>query len=287
VSVLQRFLPVLLVAGLLVAVLLARPPLAVPARLGAVARATRRWRLVGLLVGLVAAAWSVSSGALGRGLLLAVPLLCLCVLLGVVVGELGVRPPPTDRRSAALEVRRAGTYLPRVLTPLVAAATLSLGALLSFASAVGSADDLGRAGRALSRACSAVSAESSGPWPGSFYALPLGAVVVSGLVVAAVALTSITRRPRQGEDPEVDDQLRQHAARGVVAAVGLLVTVPLVGTGLLAAGQLLRICAAPPAWTAVGWTLVLVVPLALALGTWCAALLVVPGTVRTAAPVAP
>ena len=285
-AVLQRLLPVLVVAGLLIAVLLARPPLPVPARLGAVARSTRGWRLAGLVVGLVAAAWSASSSALGRGLLLAVPLLCLCVLLGVVVGELGVRPTATDRRSAALEVRRARSYLPRFLTPLVAAATLLLGALLVFASAVGSADDLGRAGRALTRACSAVSGQSSGPWPGTFYALPLGAVVVSGVLVAAVALTSITRRPRQGEDPEVDDELRRHAARGVVAAVGLLVTVPLVGTGLLAASQLLRICAAPPAWTAVGWTLVLVVPLALGLGTWCAALLLVPGTVRTAVPVA-
>lgn len=284
-AVLQRLLPFLLVAALLVAVALARPALPVPERLGAVARTTRWWRTGGLAVGLVVAATSAQTGALGRGLLLAVPLLCLCVLLGVVAGELGVRPPPAVRRSATLEVRSVRDHLPRVLTPLVGTATAVLAALLAFTSAVASADDLGRAGRALARACSPVSSERSGPWPGSFYALPLAAVVAIGLLLAVVALTSITRRPRQGEDPAVDDALRRHASTAVVAAVGLLVTVPLVGTGVVAAGQLLQVCAAPAAWTALGRTLVVVVPLALALGTWCAALLVVPGTVRTADPV--
>lgn len=283
-AVLQRLLPLLLVVGLLVAALLARPPLAVPERLGEVARSTRRWRLAGLAVGLLAAGASARSGALGRGLLLAVPLLCLCVLLGVVAGELRVRPPAADRRSAPLEVRAARDYLPAVLTPLVGAATVVLGALLAFTTAIASADDLGRAGRALSRACSAVSAESRGPWPGSFYVLPLAAVVVTGLVLGAVALGSVVRRPRQGEDPLVDDALRRQAATGVVAAVGLLVTVPLAGTGVVAASGLLQVCAAPPLWTGVGRALLVVVPVAVGLGTWCAALLVVPGTVRAAAP---
>jgi hypothetical protein len=257
---------------------------AAPARLGAVARSTGRWRLTGLLVGLVVAGASAQSGALGRGVLLAVPLLCLCVLLGVVVGELRVQPPAADRRSAALEVRGARDYLPRLLAPLVGTATVLLGALLAFTAAVASADDLGRAGRALSRACSPVSAESRGPWPGSFYALPLAVVVGTGLLLAAVALASIARRPRQGEDRRVDDALRRQSATGVTAAVGLLVTVPLAGTGVVAASGLHQVCAAPPAWTAVGWALLVVVPVAVALGTWCAALLVVPGTVRTAEP---
>lgn len=286
-AVLPRLLPLLLVAGLLVAALLLRPPVLVPQRLGVIARSTRRWRLAGLVVGLVAAGASAQSGALGRGVLLAVPLLALCVLLGVVAGELRVRPPAADRRSASLEVRSARHYLPRTLTPPVAAATLLLSTLLAFASAIASADDLGRAGRALSRACSAVSAETRTPWPGGFYASPLAAVVLTGLVLAAVALTSVARRPRQGEDPGVDDALRRQAATAVVAAVGLLVTVPLAGTGFLAALGLLQVCAAPPAWTAVGRALLVVVPLAVGLGTWCAALLVVPGTERTAEPAEP
>jgi hypothetical protein len=47
---------------------------------------------------------------------------------------------------------------------------------------------------------------------------------------------------------------------------------------------LLQVCAAPAAWTLVGWLLVVAVPLAVALGTWCAALLLVRGRVRTAEP---
>ena len=75
--------------------------------------------------------------------------------------------------------------------------------------AIGSADDLGRAGRSLTRACSALAVEGRGPWPGSFYAWPLIAVVLIGLVVAGVALLSVTRRPRQGEDSVLDDALRR------------------------------------------------------------------------------
>ena len=284
-AVLQRLLPVLIVTALLVAVLLRRPPLAVPDRLGGVARCTRRWRLAGLLSGLAAAAASAQSGALGRGLLLAAPLFGLCVLLGVVAGELGVRAPAGARRSAALEVRRARDYLSWPLTSAVGAATVLLGALMAFTSAIASADDLGRAGRSLTRTCSAISSEGRGPWPGSFYAWPLLAVVLIGLVVAGIALGSVTRRPRQGEDPVLDDALRREAVTGVVAAVGLLVTVPLVGVGVLAAEGLLQVCAAPTAWTVVGTLLLAVVPLALVLGIWCAAVLAAPGRVRPVEPV--
>ncbi len=278
---LRTLLPLLLVVGLLVAVLLRRPSLAVPERLGAVARSTRRWRLAGLLVGLAVAVTSAQSGALGRGVLLAGPLLSLCVLLGVVAGELGVRAPADARRSVTLEVRSLRDYLPRALTSSVAAAALLLGALLTFTSAIGSADDLGRAGRWLARACSDVQSEGRGPWPGSFYALPLAPVLLVGLVVAGVGLNGLTRRPRQGEDPAVDDALRRHMATTVMAAVGLLVTVPLVGVGVLAAAGLLQVCAAPVAWTVVGTLLLAVVPLALALGLWCAALLLSPARVLT------
>jgi len=282
VAVLQRLLPLLIVVALLVAALSRRPPLPVPERLGAVAHSTLRWRLTGMLVGLVAAATATQAGALGRGLLLAGPLFGLCALLGVVAGELGVRAPAGARRSVTLEVRSPRDYLPRMLSSAVVAATLLLGGLLAFTSAIGAADDLGRAGRSLTRACTDMSVQGRGPWPGSYYAWPLAAVVLVGLVVAGIALVSVTRRPRQGEDPAVDDALRRQVATGVIAAVGLLVTVPLVGVGVVAAAGLLQICAAPASWTVVGTLLLAAVPLALALGIWCAAVLVVPGRVRTA-----
>lgn len=279
-AVLRTLLPLLLVVGLLVAVLACRPSSAAPERLGAVARSTRRWRLTGLLVGLVVAVTSAQSGHLGRGPLLAGPLLSLCVLLGVVAGELGVHAPADARRSVALEVRTLRDYLPRRLTSAVGVAALLLGGLVSFTSAIGSSDDLGRAGRSLARVCSDSSSQARGPWPGSYDAWPLAAVVLAGLVVAGRALVSVTRRPRQGEDLAVDDALRRQVAQGVVAAVGLLVSVPLVGVGAVAAAGLLQVCAAPAAWTVVGRLLLAVVPLALLLGLSCAAVLMTPGRVR-------
>ena len=284
-AVFRTGLPLLIVTALLVAVLLRRPPVAVPERLGGVARSTRRWRLAGLLVGLAAAATSAQSGSLGRGVLLAGPLLALCVLLGVVAGELGVRAPAGARRSASVEVRRVGDYLPRLLTSAVGAATVLLLALLAFTSAIGAADDLGRAGRWLTRACSDNSSEGRGPWPGSFYTWPLVVVVLVGAVVAGVAVVAVVRRPRQGEDAVLDDALRRDVVTGVVAAVGLLVTVPLVGVGLVASAGLLQICAAPAAWTVVGTILLAVVPLSLLLGIWCAAVIAAPGRVQPVEPV--
>lgn len=232
--------------------------------------------------GLTAAVTSTQSGALGRGVLLAGPLFGLCLLLGVVAGELRVMAPAGARRSAALEVRSGRDYVPRRLTAAVGGATALLIGLLAFTGAIGSADDLGRAGRSLTRACSDVSGQSRGPWPGSFYAWPLAAVVLVGVVVAGVALVSVTRRPRQGEASSLDDALRRQVSTGVIAAVGLIVTVPLVGVGTFAASGLLRICAAPTTWTVVGTLLLAVVPLALVLGVWCAAVLVMYGRVRPA-----
>lgn len=283
-TVLVVLFPVLVVVALLVAVLLRPSPLQVSERLGVVAHSTRRWRLAGMLVGLVAAVTTALGGALGRGLMLAVPLFGLCALLGVIAGERGVRAPAGARRSVTLEVRSPRDYLPLILSSAVGVATVALGALLVFTSATGSADDLGRAGRALNRACSATSAQGRGPWPGIFYAWPLAAVVVIGLAVAAIALGSVTSRPRQAEDLAVDDALRRQAATGVIAAVGLLVTVPLAAVSVVAAPGLLQICAAPAAWTVIGVVLLAVAPLALALGCWCAVVLIGSGRVNTAEP---
>ena len=170
--------------------------------------------------------------------MLAVPLCALCVLAGVVLGELRVAAPQGPVRSATLEVRRVRDYLPRRLTATVGTATALLLVVLALTTATGSADDLGRAGRSFARRCSAVTGGATGPWPGSFYALPLGAVVVMGLVLAGFALRRVVRRPRQGEDAIVDDALRRQAAEAVVAACGLLVALPFAGVSLLTAAAL-------------------------------------------------
>jgi len=246
------------------------------AELRAVARTTRNWRLAGLVAGVVVGVVAMQQDALGRGLLLAAPLCAVCVLVGVIVGELQVTSPQGTIRSAGLEVRRIRDYLPRWLTAAVAAATGLLALVLIFTTAVGSPDDLGRAGRFLAHRCSAVASTAVGPWPGSFYALPLVAVVLPGLVLAGLALRRIVDRPRSGDDPHVDDSLRRQAAEAVVAGCGLLVAVPLGGVSFFAMHALTRIDCAPDAWAVLGGALGLLVPFLLALAVWCLSVLAVP-----------
>jgi hypothetical protein len=252
-----------------------------------VARTAGRWRLAGAGTGLVVAIVAAYQGALGRGLLLAAPLFGLCVLAGVIVGELRVRPNEGAERRATLEVRRVRDYLPRALGVTVAAATVVLGVVLVLTTAAGSPDDLGRAGRDLFRRCSAMTAEGHGPWPGSFYALPLAVVVTCGVLIGAVAMIRIVRRPAQSGDPAAEDALRRSAARSVTAAVGILVAVPLAGVGAVAGMALAGFGCRPDWWIVPMAALAVVVPAALALAAWCAAALLAPTPTRGPVPSTP
>lgn len=285
-----RLLILLLILLLLAGIVAAsrpRPVASLPPRLVDVQRATARWRSGGLLVGAVVAVVAAQVSSLGRGLMLAGPLLALCVLLGVVLGELRVTAPPADERTAALEVRRVRDYVPRVLGPVVLTAGALLGLLLTVTTALGSPDDMGRAGRSLFRQCTELTSEARGPWPGSFYSVPLALVVGLGLLVAAVALRQVVRRPRQGADLGADDALRRRAAETVTAAAGLLVAVPFAGVAMIAAGGLNGISCAPTTWRVLSTVLLLLVPVLLGLGAWCAGLLLGRSRSRVRAAVAP
>lgn len=254
-------------------------------RLRAVARTTTRWRWAGLAAGVAGLVVAAQTGSLGRGAMLAGPVLALGVLLGVVVGELRVAPQRGEVRSAVLETRRVRDYVPRATSWAVAAAVVVGAGLLTATTVTGSADDLGRAGRSLAYRCSDTLSGAAGPWPGSFYSLPLAAVVLGGLAATALALRAVTLRPRQGEDPWVDDALRRHAARAVVAAAGLLVAVPLAGVAAVTAltmntaWQNTADCPFGAAGTLAVPLVVaalVVALLALALGGWCVATLLRP-----------
>lgn len=262
--------PALLVI-LVVALVSRRRPLP-SGRLEDVDRVTRRWRIGGIAVGLAAAAATVPLG-LGLGLLLAAPVLVLGVLAGVVGGEIRVSAPAETTRTAPLEVRRPADYLPRALTGVVVSCLGYLFTLLAITTAMGSADDLGRAGRRLALECSAFLGEARTPWPGSFYSVPLLAVVAGGLIAAAIALHRIVRRPRQGADVVQDDALRREAAEAVVAAVGLLAVVPLGGVIAISAMALGGFSCGPAAWEAAAVALPVTIPLLGAVGVWCVAVL--------------
>lgn len=275
----------LVIPSVVVLVSLAVPRAPLPTgseRLGRVEQATRLWRVTGLSAGAVAAAGAISWGGVGRGPMLAGPLVALGLLAGVLVGEVRVVAPGGPERRAALEVRRVRDVLTRGLTGGAVACVGYLLILLTVTTAMASADDLGRAGRALAIQCSPVLQEVRGPWPGSFYSVPLAALVLGGLIAAAIALDRIVQRPRQGEDVTTDDALRRDAARAVVAAVGLLAVVPLGGVIPVTAIALLGTDCAPVAWTVGAGVILASLPVLMGLGVWFLTVLV--RTSRSRAP---
>jgi len=82
------------------------------------------WRWAGLGLGVVAAYLTAGVGSLGLGLMLAPTVFGLCVIGGVAVGELASIPRREGQRTAALETRTLGDYVPRRLSGLVSASTI-------------------------------------------------------------------------------------------------------------------------------------------------------------------
>lgn len=247
-----------------------------PSGLDAVLASHRKavgWRWAGLSLGAVAAAWTASTGSLGLGVMLAPSVFGLCVMGGAVVGELAT-VPRRNVRTAALKTRSVGKYLPRRLGALVMASTIGLGALLVTTTRMGSGD-LSRVGRVVFRACGAERSAAYGPWPGLFYAVPLGIAVMIGLLGAGVALRTVVLRPRVGSAPNVvaDDALRCRSAEAVLAATGVMVTASLFGLALSALGALVTSACPPTSWTALGVTLLTTGVLTLLAAAWCLVLL--------------
>ena len=222
------------------------------------ARWTTGWRLAGVACGSVAAAVSANGPAswLGMGQALAAPAFTLCLLAGVLVGEASIARESGPTRTALIEVRAVRDYLPPVLTRWLIALTGALAVLLVGAGLLGGADDLGRAGRTLTLDCGGGVATSSGPWPGTFYGLPIAAAVLAGLVAAALVLGRIVGRPRLGADQAgraEDDRLRRQSSRAVVAACGILVAVPLTGSAVFASAVLVAADCGPGWLGFAGW----------------------------------
>jgi hypothetical protein len=250
-----------------------------------VAGRTLAWRWVGLTAGVVAGYFTATAGFLGRGPLLAAPLFALFVLLGVLVGELWTSPSGGVRR-AGLQARRVAHYLPSKLARSVGAAGVVLAGLVTVGTTTASADDLGRPGRQLALQCSTTVSRSAGPWPGSYYSIPLAVVVGLGMVLAVLALRAVVRRPRPGdlaERPDGDDELRRRPAAVVTAAGGILVCVPLLGITLTMASALRSLDCGPSWWLVAQGLLLGSLPVTLLLLTWCAGTVVAPARLRIGA----
>jgi hypothetical protein len=214
-------------------------------------------------------AWTVG---LARGVLLAAPVFSLCVVLGVVLGELRTPRPAGPVRRAAVETRSVGDYLPRRLAVSVAVAGVVELVLLLWTTSVASADDLGRAGRSLSRTCGDLTTIKS-PWPGSFYSVPLGIAVALGLLVAAVGIRRVVGRPRPVDGSGeliADDHARRLSATAITGACGVLITVPLLGTAFVTIVTLATMPCDSTSWEPIGWALLVPAAGGITLLVWSA-----------------
>lgn len=239
------------------------------------------WRLAGLATGVSAAAVLAAAPPswLGLGVTLAAPAFALCLLAGVLIGEILGATAVGPTRTAAIEVRAVRSYLPRAMTGWVVALGAALTVLLSLTSLAGGADDLGRAGRAFTQSCAAGHTATVSPWPGAYYSLPIGVAVLIGLGAAAVTAQAVSRRRRPAPDKSVraaDDQARRASARAITAACGVLVAAPLAGSGVIAGLALLRNLCAPDALSALGWAALAVGLAAVVATCWFAVVAVLP-----------
>ena len=201
-------------------------------------------RLVGLLAGAAVLIPLGYLGRLGQGLVLIPAVVASVQILGVLVAELNTRRDASRPGSAGVEVRRVRDYLPRALAVTAVLTGLVLSASVAWTTATASPDDLGRAGRAMAYRCTTTDCDEGafGPWPGSFYTLPLIAGLVVMIMLAAATLVVTVRRPRDGAAPAVvvvDDAIRRQSVASVLAACLAGFAGSLAGIGLIAGPALL------------------------------------------------
>ena len=214
-----------------------RAPLTAPEHAAVVHahRRSTRWFAWAVAVALVVtvALFALAGVSLGRVAALAPAVGGVTLLLVMCIGELRSPRQTTLTRTAVARPRRVRDLIGA--GPL-ALATISVAALtttLVVGTAMGSADDLGRAGRALTTVCGDVTTVR-GPWPGSYYAIPIAAALLVGLVAAAVTCRTIAARPAQGaEEADVDDAVRRWSTRSVLLTLALVCWATLVPLLLL------------------------------------------------------
>jgi hypothetical protein len=238
-----------------------------------------------LLLGGVAA-WLVDRDLdLGRGAMLVPAVLGLFVVAGVGLSETVVRPQrPVGKRTASLAPRRVADYAPPALTTaVVGISTLHLLAL-ALTTVTASTDDLGHAGRQVAARCGD-RGSAAGPYPGSFYSVPLTVLLVVIGVVAAAALTAVVRRPRgSAADDPWDDELRRRSTTRVLAAAGAAVSASHAGVAFFAGTALLRLDCHSPWMRPVGAALVASVLAAVLLLSWFLGRVLAPGTSPSSSP---
>ena len=259
---------------------------------GANQRAVRESRIVmtarvgGFAAGLVAAVTFMNSETifgvdlrLGLGQMLAPVVFGLFSLLGITLGELFARPASTNGpRSATLTPRRVRDYLPTTFVMAITVTLVAAVAVLIFTTATASADDMGRAGRQLSRACSTELSSGRGPYPGSYYSIPLLIGFLLSVALASLAARQIVRRPRGAMLEASQDALRRRSLAAVTAGLGLAVAVPLSGVCVVASLALLFFNCPADWFHTVGWLILIVGAGSVVMSGWSLAVLFTTGS---------
>lgn len=258
-----------------------------------------RWRLAGLLVSALAIVLAVVTAVvvasvddLGRGLLVAPLVFALVHAVGVGLTQLLLarwRGRAGGVREASLETRSAGTYSSGRRVALAATGVVALAGLSAFGWILGQPDDMGRPGRSL-RYSGPGYTGASGPWPGSFYVVPVLILAAVLVVVTLVALRLVADRPRPRAVDDatlaVDDVLRSTAAGRLLAglAVGTLGSasgIAVSATGLFSGvpdGG--RIVGLPVNTSVVAWVLLVVMLVVVALACTSLVLMAIPARHR-------
>lgn len=189
-----------------------------------------RW--TGLAVGALAARW-LSPLVGGDGVLYAIPVFGLCAVAGVLAGDALTAPARGAVRTAGLTPRRVRACVPPRMTRLLLGLAAALVAFLTAAAVTASPDDLGRAGRALTLTCRGTT-ETSSPWPGLHYGLPLLVSLAVSTGACGWSLRRIAVRPG-------DEQSRRDRTLAIVAVWGLVVSSSLLGTASTMSGTLMNL----------------------------------------------
>ncbi len=238
-------------------------------------------RLAGILLGLAVIVPVATSGRLGRGLMLVPAVFAAVQILAVLTGDVIARHDARTPGSAGIEVRRVRDFLPAGLTRLTTLAAAALTVLLAWATVVASPDDVGRPGRSLAYTCTEdCSSGRLGPWPGSFYSVPMALALLAVVVLGGTAVLGTVRRPRNGSDSEivrVDDAVRRRSVESVVASMGIAVSASLAGVGVFAGFGLAAENRAPVDLRMVGWFALGGGLASLVLLVWCLVILLLPG----------
>jgi hypothetical protein len=262
--------------------------------LAALRRSTLTARYVGLAAGLVAFVGVAFVGRLARGLFLAPAAAGAVLVVAVMIGQQVAYGGARTTGVAGVERRLIRNYVPRTLTVVVVVFVALLVASATWTTVSASPDSLG-----LDRAFTATGthtvtggspelatvSSTRSPFPGGFYTLMLAIGLPIVAVLGGIALWLTSRRPRNGADPElvaVDDALRRQTAEGVLAAVGLAMSLSLLGVALGAASAVGGMAEFGMRYT-FGAVIFGVVALgSLVIAAWCTVLVLVPsgGTVK-------